>query len=148
MQRMKLMYIKILQESAANETDCESNPGTSGEGSHGQPAGDDNHAIGDEVSGSRREESPAKRLKPADKADLPFETLQTVMREKRDKYRDASATYGELIAHKLRQLPSDFHRTLAQRQMDDILYNMLIAIQQDEGGAASSQLSFASHSSS
>ena len=69
------------------------------------------------------------------------------MPAKSEKYKDASATYGELVAHKLRQLPRDFHRTVARRQMDEILYNMLIAIHQNEGGAAPSSLTFASHSS-
>ena len=145
-----MLYITFLQTQTtdAAKSTSEHNPGSSAEGSqeelnhHDDPNDQDLH----EVTRIRQEEPPAKIFKPADKAQLAFDTMQALVSEKRQRQKDPCGTYGEMVAHKLRQLPNDYQRALAQRQIDDILYNAVIVILREQSGDASCEPSVASHS--
>lgn len=138
-----------MQESCRNVSDIsENNNEENGDGSQSKTNSDYIRNKVNEESGRRKKEPDGKKLKLSDKVEIAFGTMQAIMREKRDKQKDDCATYGEMVAHKLRKLPSDYHRALAQRKIDDILYNMLIGVLRKQSGVISPEQSFVSENSS
>ena len=120
-------------DSCRNVSDIsESNNEENGEGS--QPKANSNYMHNRVKECGRREKEPdGKRFKLSDKVEIA---------------KDDCATFGEMVAHKLRKLPSDYDRLLAQRKIDDILHNMLIGVLRKQRGVISPKPSFASENSS